>query len=162
MDILKVKRVTDGGKSYLSNAVGYCFKEKLEPGEELIETVGYGVSSRNQKSAYSQMYAVKKYFGKTGDNPLLHFVVSFDNHVCDAETACAYTRQIAEIFRNDYQLETAVHMENQGGSQYHSHFIVNSVNYNNGKLFHSGITELKQIAMQIYDITGNYCSIKFE
>lgn len=53
-------------------------------------------------------------------------------------------------------------MENQGGSQYHSHFIVNSVNYNNGKLFHSGISELKQIAMYINKVTGNFCKIEIE
>lgn len=162
MDILKMKRVTDGGDSYLNNAIEYCFKEKPEPGEELIETIGCGVSDRNPKLACSQMYAVKKYYGKTGDNPLIHFVVSFDNHVCDAATACAYTRQIADFLRNNYQLEIAVHMENQGGSQFHAHFIMNSVNYNNGKLYHSGITELKQLAVYINQVTGNFCKIDIE
>ena len=68
MDILKVKRVTGGGGKYLNNAIGYCFKEKLEPGEKLVETVGYGVSDRSSEFAFSQMYAVKEYYGKTGDS----------------------------------------------------------------------------------------------
>ena len=162
MDILKVKRVTDGGDSYLNNAIRYCFKEKLEPGESLIATFDYGVSRRNPEAAFNQMYAVKEYFGKTGDNPLIHFILSFDNSVRDVETACAYTMKIAELLRYNYQLEVAVHMEDQGGSLFHSHFIVNSVNYNNGRLFHSGITELKQLAVQIYNITGRYCQLCFE
>ena len=34
---------------------------------------------------------------------------------------------------------------------------MNSVDYNTGKLYHSGHTELKQLAMQVHDVTGNYC-----
>lgn len=100
--------------------------------------------------------------GKTGDNPLIHFIISFDNSVRDAGTAYAYIIQIEKLFGYDYQIEVAVHMEDQGGSLFHSHFVVNSVNYNNGRLFHSGITELKQIAVQIYNITGRYCQVRFE
>lgn len=32
---------------------------------------------------------------------------------------------------------TAVHKEDQGGSKYHGYIIMNSVNLNNGKLYHS-------------------------
>lgn len=64
MDILKVKRFTDDDDSYLNNAIEYCFKEKFEPGEKLIETVGYGVSDRNPITAFKQMYAIKELFGK--------------------------------------------------------------------------------------------------
>lgn len=66
--------------------------------------IGCGVSDRNPELACSQMYAVKKYYGKTGDNPLIHFVVSFENRICDTATACAYIRQIADFLRNNYQL----------------------------------------------------------
>lgn len=162
MDILRIIRHTDGSDRYLNNAVKYGFKEKLEENEKLIETVGYGVSGTNSRYAFNQMYATKKYFGKTGDNPLMHFVVSYDNNIDNAENASTYTAQIADNFKNDYQMITALHQEDQGNSKYHAHFIMNSVNFNNGKLYHSGISELKQLAMQVYNITGNYCSIKFE
>ena len=52
---------------------------------------------------------------------------------------------------------TAVHKEDQGGSKYHGYTIMNSVNLNNGKLYHSGNSELKKLAMHIYEVTGNYC-----
>ncbi len=162
MEILKVIRHTDGGENYLKNAINYDFKEKTEEDEKLIETVGYGVNGTNPEYAYNQMYAVKKYFGKTEDNPLMHFVVSFDNKVDNAETASEYTKNIADYFKNDYQMVTAIHQENQGNSKYHAHIVMNSVNYNNGKLYHSGIGELKQFAMHIHDVTDNYCKIEFK
>ena len=71
MEILKVIRHTDGGENFLKNAINYDFKEKTEEDEKLIETVGYGVNGTNPEYAYNQMYAVKKYFGKTEDNPLM-------------------------------------------------------------------------------------------
>lgn len=52
---------------------------------------------------------------------------------------------------------TAVHKEDQGGSQYHGHIILNTVNLNDGKLYHSGRPELGQLAMRVHDVTGNYC-----
>lgn len=52
---------------------------------------------------------------------------------------------------------TAVHQKDQGNSLYHAHIIINSVDYNTGKLYHSGHTELKQLAMHVHDVTGNYC-----
>ena len=51
----------------------------------------------------------------------------------------------------------ALHKENQGNSLYHAHYIVNSVNGKDGKLYHSGRSELKQLAMHVHEVTGNYC-----
>lgn len=159
MDVLKQKRVTDNGngRGYFRHCVEYPFKEKPEPGEELVETKGYGVSDTDPNLAYDQMYEVKKYYGKTEDNPIMHFIVSFDNKVQDAETACRYTEQIAAPFKGQYQMLTAVHKEDQGGSKYHGHIILNTVNLNDGKLYHSGRYELGQLAMRVHDVTGNYC-----
>ena len=65
--------------------------------------------------------------------------------------------RIALSFAEDYQVVHVVHMENQGNSKYHGHIIVNTVNYKNGKLYHSGWKELGDLAMYIHEITGNYC-----
>ena len=81
MDILTQKRITDNGdgRGYFRNCIEYAFKEKSEENEALIQVKGYGVSGRSPENAYNQMYNVKKYYGKTGDNPVMHFVVSYDN-----------------------------------------------------------------------------------
>ena len=159
MDILTQKRITDNGdgKGYFRNCIDYLYKEKPEPGEELVLIRSFGVSCYHPKHTYDQMLAVKKYFGKTGDNPVMHFVVSFDNSVQDADTACGYLYRIALRFAEDYQVIYAVHKEDQDGSKYHGHIIVNTVNYKNGKLYHSGWKELGDLAMYIHEITGNYC-----
>lgn len=162
MDILKQKRITDNGNDYFRHCVNYPFKEKIESGEELVETKGYSVNDTDPKLAYDQMYAVKEYYGKTGDNLVMHFVVSYDQDIQDAGTACKYTEQIAEYFNGDYQMLAAVHKENQGVSQYHGHIIMNTVNFNDGKLYHSGISELKQLAMHVHEVTGNYCKTEIE
>ena len=159
MVILTQKRITDNGngKGYFRNCINYVYKEKSEQGEKLILTRGFGVSDTSPEHTYQQMYAVKKYFGKTGDNPIMHFVVSFDNNVQDADTACDHMYKIAQLFADKYQVIYAVHKEDQGGSQYHGHIMVNSVNYKNGKLYHSGRKELGDLAIAIKDITGSYC-----
>ena len=160
MDILTQKRITDNGDGagYFRHCVNYVFKEKLEQGEKLIETTGFGVTDTNAENAYDQMNAVKQYFGKTGDNPVMHFVVSYDKkNVTDAETAISYTNKIAGKFKEDYQMITAVHQEDQGGSLFHAHIVMNSVNYNTGKLYHSGRQELSELAKHIHEVTGDYC-----
>lgn len=160
MDILTQKRVTDNGDGagYFRNCIDYAYNEKPDPGEALVQIKGYGVCDTNADLTYKQMYAVKDYYGKTGDNPVMHFVVSYDRKsVNNEETACAYTEQIADFFKNDYQMITSIHQENQGNSLYHAHIMMNPVNINNGKLYHSGRAELGQLAMHVHEITGNYC-----
>lgn len=160
MDILTQKRITNNGdgRGYFRNCVGYGYKEKLEPGEALIQTKGYGVCDTNPNYTYEQMKQVKKYYEKTGDNPVMHFVVSYDKKtVADADTACAYTEQIAGVFNGQYQMITAVHKEDQGNSLYHAHIVMNTVDVNTGKLYHSGRKELAELAIAVHDVTGNYC-----
>ena len=167
MDILTQKRITNNGDGagYFRHCVNYVYKDKLEPGEKRILTKGYGVCDTNPKYTYDQMYAVKKYFGKTGDNPVMHLVVSFDkNKVSDSITACNLTEAIAMHLRKKYQVITAVHYEDQGNSLYHAHLVVNTVDIFTGMLYHSGIYELGQLAIFIHNLTGNFCKavIKYE
>lgn len=167
MDILTQKRITDNGDGagYFKYCVAYAYKEKLDPGELRVETKGYGVSDTKDIYTYQEMYAVKEYYDKTGDNPVMHFVVSFDNKtVRDADTACILTEKIAMFFAPDYQLITTVHQEFQGHSDYHAHIILNTVNLKTGKLYHSGSEELLKLGLLINNLTGNFCKcvIKYE
>lgn len=165
MDILTQKRITDNGngRGYFRNCVGYGYKGKLEPSEALIQTKGYGVCDTNPDHTYDQMQAVKRYYGKTGDNPVMHFVVSYDKkNVTDPDTACEYTEQIAGFFKDKYQMITAVHKEDQGNSLYHAHIVMNTVDVNTGKLYHSGRRELTALAMKVHDVTGNYCKTEIK
>jgi len=165
MDILTQKRITNNGdgSGYFRHCVNYVYKDKLESGEARIETKGYGVTETSEQHTYDQMAAVKRYFGKTRDNPVMHFVISYDNKtVADAETACAHTEKIANYFAPDYQLITAVHQEDQGSSLYHAHLVMNTVNIHNGRLYHSGISELQDLARHVHNVTGNYCKTEIK
>ena len=165
MDILTQKRITDNGdrRGYFRYCIEYVYRDKIEPGEELIFTKGYGVCDLNPDYTYKQMMAVKKYFNKTGDNPVMHFVVSFDiKNVCDKKTACKYTELIALFFRIGYQVIVALHKEYQRGSLYHAHFVVNTVNIHDGRLYHSGTKELYELARYINSVTGNYCKTEIK
>lgn len=113
MVVIKVKRDTCGGEKYLKNAVNYVGDGRA------VEVRGYGVDPYNTKNTYDQMMTVKKYFGKTGDNPLMHFVISYDNTVTDRETASLMTAQIAEI--------SAVDRDSRGKS---GRFVLSCSHYN--------------------------------
>lgn len=156
MVVIKVKRDTCGGEKYLKNAVNYVGDGRA------VEVRGYGVDPYNAKNTYDQMMTVKKYFGKTGDNPVMHFIISYDQNVQDANTACKYTKQVTDYFSGNYQMITAVHRENQGGSQYHAHIIMNSVNYHNGKLYNSSPEEIAKLRDHAADVTGRTCRFYFE
>lgn len=156
MVVIKVKRDTCGGEKYLKHAVNYVGDGRA------VELRGYGVDPYNTKNTYDQMMAVKKYFGKTSDNPLMHFVISYDNTVTDRETASFMTEQIAENLVDKYQLITGIHEENQGGSRYHAHMIMNSVNYHNGKLYNSCPEEIAKLRDRVAYVTGQKCRFYFE
>lgn len=156
MVVIKVKRDTCGGEKYLKNAVNYVGDGRA------MEVRGYGVDPYNTKNIYDQMMTVKKYFGKTGDNPLMHFVISYDNAVTDRETASLMTAQIAENLSDEYQLLIGIHKEDQEGSLYHAHMIMNSVNYHNGKLYNSSPEEIAKLRDHTADVTGRTCRFYFE
>lgn len=156
MVVIKVKRDTCGGEKYLKNAVNYVGDGRA------VEVRGYGVDLYNINNTYDQMMAVKKYFGKTSDNPLMHFVISYDNTVTDRETASFMTEQIAENLVDKYQLITGIHEDNQGGSLYHAHMIMNSVNYHNGKLYNSCPEEIAKLRDHVIDVTERTCRFYFE
>jgi len=65
------------------------------------------------------MRSVKKYFGKTSGNQLVHFVVCFKENICDYNEVVNYAYQIAEYYKSRCQIIFGVHSEvrsNQMGS----------------------------------------------
>ena len=156
MVILKVIRHTDGGEAYLRNALNYVEDDRA------IALKGYGVDAHDPGNAFDQMMSVKGYYGKTGDNPLMQFIVNYDNTVADSKTASDMTEQIVGGLAENYQLVTAIHDKHRGSSHYHAHIIMNSVNYNDGRLYNSSIEHLNELRQHISEVTGRCCKIKFK
>ncbi len=104
MVIMDVIRDTRGGLKYLWNACRY-----LENDEKSVYTGGYGVNPYNLNTTYRQMVSVRQYYEKTSGNPLMHFMISFDETVQTEETAILLTQNLAAFFRTRYQVLYCVH-----------------------------------------------------
>ena len=100
------------------------------------------------------MEAVKRYYGQINTNPLVHIVVSYDGPTNTAEFAMRAAPLIASYFMDNYQVMWSVHPADPDSSHYHVHFLLNSVNLLNGKLFHSGPYEVNGFCKHVKAITG--------
>ena len=157
MVVVKSTRDTYGDKSnYLYNALNYLYDE-----EKALHMGGYAVNPYNLKETYEQMMIVKRYFNKTSGNPLMHFIVSFDENVKTYETAKSLAVLICSYFKCRYQVLWAVHFKCRDNSMYHLHIIVNSVSFLDGKMFNSSPEELSRFCMHIQNCSGSPCVYRF-
>ncbi|MBR1554109.1 MAG: relaxase/mobilization nuclease domain-containing protein [Oscillospiraceae bacterium] len=162
MVVVKVIRNTDTPEQHLKNAIGYVHhrnKENVEP----LSLSGNGVDYVSPHNTYQQMMDVKQYYGKTSGNPLVHLVVSYDKKTApDAETACQLTEKMAEYYQDKYQTIQCTHEADHETSDYHSHIVINSVGYQDGKMIHTGIDEMNQFCDYVSDTTGAKTRLEFE
>lgn len=159
MVIIKVKRDISGQERYLKNAIKYVHDKDGEPP---ISLDGNGVDFKSVTGSFEQMYLVKQYFGKTSGNPLVHIIVGFDQNVKDGETASRLAWSIAAHFMHDYQYLVCTHAKDQKHGFYHCHIILNSVSFKDGKMFHSGISEMSAFCDYVGWITGRPTKLVFE
>lgn len=153
--IVKVIRHTNPGLPYLRNLCNYGQDHE-------IARDGLGVNPDIQDVAYAQMVALRRYYNQLSTNPAAHIVVSFDGWTDNAEFALQYAPTIAAYFQNSYQLIWSVHPADQDSSHYHMHIMLNSVNIQNGKLFHSGPAEMHAFAVYVMQFTGQPYKLVFE
>lgn len=157
MVLVKSKRDTYGADScYLYKALNYLYDN-----EKALHIGGYGVNPYNLEETFKQMMFVKKYFHKTGDNPLMHFIVSFDDIVKTYNQAKWFAIIICQYFKDRYQLLWAVHRKTRGDSKYHVHIIINTVSFVDGKLYNSSREELVRFCSHIQKCTGSLCYYLF-
>lgn len=100
-----------------------CKKEKTN--NKLIS--GKDCTSEN---AYEEMMVVKNMYGKLGGREKLHFIQAFTpEDDLTYETAHEIAMKIANKFFNGFQVVVATHQDTK---HIHSHFVVNSVNFETG------------------------------
>ena len=157
MVIIKVKKCTGGYKTdYLYNALDYLYDK-----EKALHIGGYGVDTTNLEKTYRQMVYVKKYFHKTEDNPLIHFIVSFGDEVTTYNKAKSFAILIGAFFKCRYQLLWAVHQKKRGDSLFHIHFIMNTVSFVDGKIYNSSNVNLCKFCDYVTKVTGIQCRYYF-
>lgn len=142
--------------TYLKHGCGYALNDRsINPG-------GYGVSPYSLKDAYTQMLAVKKYYGKTSGNQLIHLVISYDDSVTSEDKACALSCKLAGYYRKDYQVLYCTHSKDRHCSNYHAHIVVNSVSYIDGRMFNSSIENMQLFCEYVSEVTGQKTRLYFE
>lgn len=157
MEIFKIIKHTDGGADYLRNAVNY-----LTDGREVMKA-GIGVTANNTAAAYDEFLTTAKYFNHQENNPLFHFVISFDRNTVDSsETAMNQTKKIYEKLTEDHQALISIHHSSSESPSYHSHTVMSSTNFVNGNLFYGSNSDLFPIAQRIADITQDKCTMIIE
>lgn len=153
---IKVKRDTYGGTQYLYNACHY-----VEDWERIVTIGGFGVDPYDLKKTFHQMMCVREYFGKVSGNPLMHFIVSFDECVHKDKGACILGDRIASYFKMDYQTLWCVHAKKRSYSRYHVHIVINSVSYINGKMYNSSRDVISEFCKYVMRVTGVECRYYF-
>lgn len=153
MGVLKIIRHTNKDLNYLYNAINYVTHGHTDPDN-------IGSPNTSIYDAYNQMYRVKQYFGKTGGNTLFHFVVVYNPRTAfDVEHAKYISALIANYFADRYQIIWCVHekaMSKRYGnisSMCHTHFVMNSVSYVDGRMFSNTRSEIYQFLEYIKSVT---------
>lgn len=111
---------------------------------------GFGCSP---ESAKEEMQSTKELYGKTDGRTYKHFVQSFaPDEKIDYQTAHEIATKLVERTScfNGYEVLVATH---QDRNHVHSHFVVNSVSYEDGKKFQMSSKDLQRIK----DISDGLC-----
>lgn len=149
-------RNTYGGLEYLRKGCFYVTNHAraIAPG-------GFGVNYTDAVACYNNMLAVKQFYHKTSDNPLLHIVVSYNENIKDIYDATRLSARIASFFTG-YQYVYCTHSKDRECSWFHMHLVINSVSYLNGNLISSWIGYMQQFCAHVAAIThqSTWLSIK--
>ena len=133
MAIIKV--VKRSGKTYtsLKKVLSYV-------GEKAAETYGINCNEEYKKVAY-EFFETKNYFNKTGGRQYRHYIQSFSpEDEISKEKVLEIAIKWAELSFPKHEIFIAIHNDKE---HLHSHFIVNTVNFENGKKLHENKEELE-------------------
>lgn len=117
-DLRQALHYAENGEKTVSEDERFCF------------VTGVGC---NAKTAYEEMTAVKRRFGKTGGNVAYHGYESFlPGEVTPEQCHEIGVRLAKKLWGKNYQVLVATHLDKE---HLHNHFLINSVSFVNGKKF---------------------------
>ena len=157
MAILKAINTSASSRTALSAVVGYVLQgEKINHSEDLVSGVGYWEhmdSDLDRKTVVAEFMKVKRDFGKTFGRYYAHYVISYAPDEFNKDTALqahAISHEMAGELFHGHQVLCATHIDKD--NHIHTHYIVNSVNYLNGKKFHTTKQELDELKRKANEI----------
>ncbi|MFR8990852.1 MAG: relaxase/mobilization nuclease domain-containing protein [Fusobacterium sp.] len=131
MAIIKV--VKKSGKTYtsLKKVLNYV-------GEKAYKTYGINCNEDYKRVAYD-FFETKDYFNKKDGRQYRHYIQSFSPKEVSKDKALEIAIKWAEEAFPGHEVFIAVH---DGKEHFHSHFIVNTVNFETGEKLHEGARNL--------------------
>ena len=125
MAIIKVVKKSGKTHTSLKKVLNYV-------GEKAYETYGINCNENYQKVAY-EFFETKEYFKKTDGRQYRHYIQSFSPNEISKEKVLEIAVKWAEKSFPGHEVFIAVHDDKV---HLHSHFIVNTVNFETGEKLH--------------------------
>jgi len=133
---MAIIKVAKGGRT-LNSAMEYV--------EKKAELVSGKDCSDSKDQALEEMKITKEMYDKTDGRQYKHYIQSFAPHETTAAQAHQIGREWANNNFNGYEVYIATHIDKE---HIHNHFIVNSVNFENGKKIHLSKADLKNLKLE--------------
>ena len=127
------------GEQEIAAVIGYAMSQEKtaefgNEGEEILRQFVSGINCC-PSTAVSEMMAVKKHFGKESGTTAYHGYQSFAPGEATPEIAHEIAIKLAErLWGARYQIVVATHLDK--ANHLHSHFVLNTVSFVDGKKFH--------------------------
>ena len=145
----------------ISAVIGYAMQQKKTEesfaGNEREEILRQFVSGINcyPNTAVSEMMAVKRRFGKEGGTTAYHGYQSFAPGEATPEIAHEIAIKLAErLWGERYQVVVATHLDK--ANHLHSHFVLNTVSFVDGKKFHRTAQDYRDMQIASDELCREY------
>lgn len=142
---MAIIKATFGGKGSIKHVINYVTK-KGKTNARLCTGINCSAGT-----AFHEMQLTKELFHKTGGRTFLHFVQSFSpKDGVSPEAAHQIACELAEnlIYFIGFEVLVVTHCDRE---HIHSHFVVNSVSYEDGRKFQmdkKGLQQMKDVSNQ--------------
>ena len=131
------KTQTAGG---MKNVLNYVSRKEKTVSEDKSFVTGVNCSP---ETALDEMTATKNLFHKNDGRLYYHLVQSFPSgYEIDSELAHKIAVELAEKAFNKYEVVVATHIDRE---HIHSHLVLNSVSFEDGKKYHSNKESVEQL-----------------
>ena len=142
------KTQTAGG---MKNVLNYVSRKEKTVSEDKRFVTGVNCSP---ETALDEMTATKNLYRKTDGRLYYHLVQSFPSgYEIEPELAHKIAEELAEKAFNKYEVVVATHIDRE---HIHSHFVLNSVSFENGKKYHSNKESIEQLMKLSDEICQRY------
>lgn len=147
------------GREDISTVIGYAMQQEKtaidsDEGEQILRQFVSGINCC-PGTAVSEMLAVKKRFGKEGGTTAYHGYQSFAPGEATPEIAHEIAVKLAErLWGEKYQVVVATHLDK--ANHLHSHFILNTVSFMDGKKFHRTVQDYRDMQIASDELCREY------